>query len=253
MPRNGQSFYIESFGPQDDALIRGVQWLFLVAKASGKSALVVVYQKSNLENITWSQLASLFRCLHKNGRGIYEDVSFDLMTMRNKKYSWDGPALVIYGGQKLLDEVDSLTGAIDVLYIPWAKNDGDRWITTWDATELGKTNSQEISVNLSKVFQIALDLLTQAVNLTTGISHPSDRENAIKILETLIHNGEIARAEDVRQYLIRCSWEPKDAKKVSELTQMLTDGRRPRGSTGNATPSLWDHWQKLANEKIPLS
>lgn len=248
MPRKGKSYYIASQGPDDASLVAGVKWLYQEASTTSKPALVVVSQKQNLENIQWSQFAGLFAALKKQDECTVQAVRFALMTLRSRTWSWDGPALVIYGGQKLLDAVDALAGNIDVLYIPWSGNDGDGWIATWDAQKLGAQGEggPRNTGTLPRVAEVALGRLTSLVNLSTGILHPSDHDQAIRTLETLLHKGELADPELVRQYLVRRGWQPAHAQEVGDLAAKLLDGRRPRGSTGSADERLWALWQERA-------
>jgi len=247
MARQGQSFYIDSYGPEDNALMAGVQWLYREAKSTGKPALIAVSTKRILENTSWSKFSDLFLALKKNERVSFDGVSFSSMTLRKKKSSWDGPVLVIYGGQKLLDAVDSLYGSCDVLYVPWARVEADAWISTWGAKELGKVPDEDnapVEESLNEIVRIALDRLTRLVNLSSGIHHPSDHDQAIRTFETLVHKEQALDAELVRQYLVRNNWQPRHAQDVKELAQKFLDGRRPRGAHGCADEWLWNFLQE---------
>lgn len=248
MPRKGKSYYIGSQGPDDGAIQTGVKWLYQKAQAIGKPALIAVSTKGILENIQWATYATLFIALKRNDEAVVASVQFKLMTLRSKVWRWDGPALVIYGGQGLLDAVDALEGNIDVLYIPWTGNDGDGWIATWNAQKLGGQGEGEArnADVLPRVAEEALARLTRIVNLWTGIGHPGDYDQAVRTIETLIRKGALADAELVRQDLIRRGWQPAHAQKVSDLASKLLDGRRPRGSTGAADERLWALWQEKA-------
>lgn len=252
MPRQGRSFYIDSHGPNPDAVIRGVQWLCREAKDTGEPALIVVTAKPILASMRGPVLGPLFQQLKKEGVVSSGGVTLHLMTLRKKKWSWDGPALVIYGTQDLLDAVDSLDGACDVLLIPWRRDEASAWISTWGATELGKASDEGDEVvqeGLSKIIRIALVRLTSIINLSTGIMNSSDYDQAVRTFETLIRKGEAPDAELVRQYLVKNGWQPKHAKEVRELVQKLLDGRRPRGSTGRADEGLWNLLQEKLDEE----
>ena len=187
MTRKGISHFVSSTGPQDQAIVQGVQWLLAEAKKSGNAGIVAVSTKSNLENIAnWSQLAGLFNQLRQNGTATVQGVQLRLMTLKGTQiYSFDGPILAIYGGQELLDAIDGISGSASVLYIPWGDGDCDQWLQTWGATELGQPASHQQSEPTSGATFIALESLTHGVNLNTGITHPSDRERAIRTLESL--------------------------------------------------------------------
>jgi len=251
MNRKGKSHFVSSVGPQDEAIVRGVQWLLAEAEKSGNVGIIAVSTKGNLDNIAnWSQLADLFNQLRKHGSATVQGVTLKLMTLRDKQtYSFDGPILVVYGGQKLLDAVDGVTGHASVLYIPWSDGDCDQWGQTWHATELGQNVSPEAqqSEPTSGATFVALESLTHQVNLNTGIVHSSDRESAIRTLETLYHKQAPVTPDLIRQQLIRLGWNPKDAGDVEKLAEMIWAGRRPKKSTGKADDGLWDFWNSKAN------
>ncbi|QDU76933.1 hypothetical protein Pan97_39900 [Bremerella volcania] len=173
MTRKGNSHFISSTGPKDQAVIRGVQWLLAEAKQAGNVGIVAVSTKGNLENIAnWTEIAGLFNQLRKSGTATVQGITLQLMTLRgNKTYNFDGPILAIYGGQELLDVVDGISGNASVLYVPWSDGDCDQWVQTWHATELGQDaapETQQSEPTTGAAF-IALDSLTHGVNLNTGI------------------------------------------------------------------------------------
>lgn len=247
MNRKGPSYYIESIGPQEESLVLGFKWLVTEAQKSGNKGLVAVSTKQNLDNFAdWSKLAPLLNQLRKIGVAKSGDITLGLFTGNDTNvHAWDGPILVIYGGQKLLDAVDSISGKASVLYIPWGEGDYSAWAATWGATKLGeqaKASSAHTEPTSGAVF-VALKSLTESVNLSTGIVHPSDRKAAVATLETLFHKNTNISPETIRQQLVRLGWQPKDAAEVKKLAEMIWEGRRPKGSTGKADNSLWDHWQ----------
>lgn len=252
MNRKGPSWYIESTGPQETALMQGFQWLIAEAEKARNKGLVAVSTKQNLENVAnWSQLASVLTQLRQKGVAKIGQVTLGLFTGKDKNvYAWDGPILVIYGGQKLLDAVDSIAGKGSVLYIPWGEGDFSEWAETWGATRLGvqaKVRDLQEEPTSGAAF-IALKCLTDSVNLSTGVVHPRDREAAVRTLETLFHRNAGVNPEAVRQQLVRLGWQPKDAAEVKKLAEMIWDGRRPRGSKGKADDSLWGLWDDCQNK-----
>lgn len=246
MSRTGVSHYIPSSGPNEESLVAGFQWLVSEAKSASNRGLVAVPQKSNLDNIAhWSKLALILTQLKKQGTAQVGGVTLKLFTERDRSvHRWDGPILTIYGGQKLLDAVDAIDGSASVLFIPWIENEQADWAATWNATPLGENPvpGQEAEPT-SGVVLVALRQLSASVNLSTGIVHPSDYEEAVRTLETLFHKQANVTPETIRRQLIRLDWDPKDAKEVKELAEKIWEGRRPKQSTGKADDALWDYWQ----------
>ena len=250
MTRQGQSLYIESVGPMDDAIKLGFKWLIQRCRETSSCGLIAVGGKQNLSNIAnWSDLGPIFTALQKRGQYQKNGVTLLLHTLRKPASSQNGPVLAIYGGQELLDSVDSIYGEMDVLYIPWAENDQADWASTWNASILGDKKSTE-KEPLSGISHIALQSLTNSVNLNTGIVHPCDKEAAVRTLETLFYKGADCNPELIRQQLIRMGWEPEDASSVKVLAEKIWEGRRPRSSTGKPNEDSWGYWLKKleANE-----
>jgi len=250
MPRNRPSYYIESTGPQDEAIITGFRWLIKEAANQNLVGYVAVSMKANLDNIShWSQLASILNSLRQDGVVSVEKVTLHFITSRDRHISTSGPVLVLYGGQDLLDFIDSFQAITSVLYIPWQGQEHADWSATWNATRLGDDESQssEQKEPLSGIAFFALESLTKSVNLSTGITHPSDREQAVRSLETLFHKQAQCDPETIRRQLIRLDWKPSAAAKVKEIAEMIWDGRRPRKSTGRADEGLWKYWNERAS------
>ncbi len=203
--------------------------------------------KQNLLNIAnWSKLAPILRQLHKEEHCEHNSTKLRLFTLKEKAlYSWNGPILVIYGGQKLLDAVDTLTGSASVLYIPWGSEDYSGWVSTWGAQNLlGGTSTPIPSDPANDVLFYALKGLTDYVNLRTGIINSSDKEQAVRTLETLYHNNAKVEPEQIRQRLVRLGWNPKHAADVKKLAEMIWEGRRPKGSSGKGNEDLWSYWER---------
>lgn len=253
MPRSGKSFYIENVGPHDGPLTQGLQWMIQSAQESGEG-LVAVNQPQNLGNLSWSSHASVFNALASAGKCSVGGVALSLMTLRSKDiYHWDGPILVVYGSAKIRDAVDSLDGKGDVLLVPWDREEAQSWIDTWGANELGSAETDPPApsprnTGLPQVVTSALGRLTQIVNLSTGIVHPSDKQAAVETLETLYHKGAGVTPEQIRQQLVRSGWRPDGANDVKKLAEMIWSGRRPKTSTGHANESLWQSWIKENEE-----
>ena len=251
MPRNRPSYYIGSTGPQDEAIITGFRWLINEAANQNQVGYVAVSRKANLDNIShWSQLAPILNSLSKYGVVQVQNVTLNLITPRDRyMFTSKGPVLAIYGGQSLLDIIDSNPDVTCALYIPWQGQEHADWSATWNATRLDSDEPQpsEQKEPLSGVAFFALESLTKIVNLSTGITHPSDREHAIRCLETLFHKNAQCNPETIRRQLVRLRWQPSDAAKVKEIADMIWNGRRPKKSTGRADEELWNYWIEMTS------
>ena len=246
MTRYRPSYYIKSSGPQDAALVRGMQWLVGEAQSANQTGVVAVSQLMNLTNVAqWSQLAPFFHELRNRRQATITGVSIELFTLKTQDMENEtAPVLVVYGGRRLLKAVDALMRVPSVLYIPWQGTEHEDWAATWGASDLDAEEQVAQREPLSGVACTAINELTQIVNLATGIAHPSDYEQAVKTLETLYRKGAACTPETIRQQLIRLDWQPEDADRVKSLAEKIWQGRRPRSSTGQADDALWENWNR---------
>jgi hypothetical protein len=261
MSRSGRSYFIESTGADEPALVKGFNWLLAEAKVSGNRGLIAVSQKSNLDNIArWSSFAPVLLQLKKQGTANFSTVTLQLFTLGNHSvYNWSGPILVVYGGQKLLDAVDSIEGSVSVLYIPWLENEYADWVTTrnaipWMSTGNAKPQMKrraEAMELTSGVVLVALQRLTEGVNLNTGISHGSDYTRTVKYLETLFRKNADVTPELIFRHLMTLrdaegrGWRSEDATEVKNLAEKIWAGKSVKESTGVADERIWAYWLGL--------
>lgn len=213
------------------------------AKRTTGSALIVVSTMQTLKNVAgWSKLGPLFDELAKSKSATYDGVKFEVYASRQSRYSWDGPAVVLYGSQDLLDSVDALHGNIPTLSVSWIPDDHRNWVATWGAADLDNPAGAAKPTKPTHIADVALNALHGTVNVSTGISHPSDYKLAVRVLETLYHKNVAITHEEIRQRLIQLGWHPKSASKVSELAEKIFAGRRVKESKNVADERLWTYW-----------
>jgi len=150
----------EVFGlqPKERAIIVGFSWLNrLATDPANRNALVAIDQIQVAENasrvLTQLLPGKAFDEFKKGQAVSVLSASVTLMTKRKHPTTWDGPVLVIYPSEDLLNVVDSIEGVTDVLIVPWQPLDQDApvaaWIARWTAmpilpqtqTTTGKANS----------------------------------------------------------------------------------------------------------------
>lgn len=70
----------------------------------------------------------------------------------------------------------------------------------------------------------ALNSLTGAVNLATGLTHPNDRNRAIETFLILRQHGIILLREEIEAWALRNNWKPEDADQLGSLAQQIGNG-----------------------------
>lgn len=158
-----------------------------------------------------------------------ESCVLELRTLRDLRRS--GPVtavLAVYFDSDMLDEVDALPQLRFVIVVPWTNAGVAEWIRTWDPTVHGSATAVAAPpLASSPVVASALRHLTQIVNVSTGISHPSDREATEALFWYLRKAGEWAPLEEMRRWLVRNGWKPGDADEVVAVAEKTESRRSP--------------------------
>lgn len=88
-----------------------------------------------------------------------------------------------------MNKLDDAIGAQAIVYLPWNDTDGKNWRATWGAQIVGATTAPAPTVSLPEPVEEALQSLTQAVNLGTGLNHPSDKKHAERTTRSCVRKG----------------------------------------------------------------
>ncbi len=241
-------------GAYRQAIMEGFAWLTEMAKkdTSKSYALLAVVTQSNLRGYVSSVIGEKTVTSLAKGDDVTINgiVRLSLLTERKVMYSWNGPVLAIYPTKKLLDKIDSLSGATDVLVIPWTLQEVEYWIDTWTAIELGSAPQVEARIPFSNpLVEAALEALTNRVNLSTGILHPSDRAATIDLFRILRDSGISYDPDEIRAWLVRYGWKPRDADDVKKVSEAILARKALRGQRHAWSDNILDILRERAGQK----
>ena len=239
MPRNKRNtFYIDITKKENEiTIIEGVKWLLAIMDQFNHSTgLLAIPVKKLLDNrsVITTALNKLDRTIVKeflknNKVQFSSRVELILFTEKIRIYNFTGPILAIFPTKKLLDKLDDLYGVTDILVIPWYMDEVREWIRTWAARELGDVEQKESKIKLNQEVVEALEELTEAVNLSTGIGHPSDRRKAIETFEKLVMQNISFDPMNIRAWLVaEGGWQTRYADEVVRIAKIINEGRKPR-------------------------
>lgn len=228
-----QRFWINTTGPDLDALREGFRWLNATATA-GHRGLVAVVAKNTLGGVITEVLGeSITKALAKGDEiRLPGGGSMRLMTERSIPHAWRGDVvLAIHPPPSLLDVIDGLPGVTAVLVIPWSASDVELWRKAWNPIELGAPAAATVAAPppaAPSVLERTMEALSKRVNISTGITHPSDKQTAIALLLALKEVGAPFSSDEVRVSLRQRGWDPKDANSVGDLAERILGGARIR-------------------------
>ncbi len=276
--RQRNSLYIDTFGPDNDAVERGFQWLCQAAAGQDNlSGTIAVLVLGNLNGVIRDVLGEeITRPLAKdkkikllyaaNEAETEIDLSLLFLRMRSVRLI-SGPVLAFYPNKDMLDMIDDMRAVTDVLIVPWlpvndatamtsslplsVDQDVKHWLNTWQAQILdAPTGDASPPPFYDPVVESALKALTCRVNLSTGIAHPGDERVAIATFKLLRNEGYTLDSEAIRGWLIRHNWRSKDSDAVSTLVQKIVQGKRVGSrAVRNTGPyekgmlDLWKNWE----------
>lgn len=126
--------------------------------------------------------------------------------------------LAFYISSDDLNVIDSLRGTQAAIFVPWLDTDGVAWQRTWNAEVPGQP-TVETAPALDPTVEAGLRNLTSHINLSTGLSHPSDMRDAKKLFSDLRASRVAYDPADIRVWAVRNGWRPDDA---DELMQLAT-------------------------------
>jgi hypothetical protein len=121
-----------------------------------------------------------------------------------------------------------------IIAVPWTIEGLKKWLTSNNPTDLrSKKSFLKKHIELDCILKIALDILTDGINLTTGLSHSRDEELAKTYIRTLYryHNSAL-KIDLILGYLTaQKHWQYKDAKQLVGYIEKLKLGQSFKGGS----------------------
>jgi hypothetical protein len=137
-----------------------------------------------------------------------------------KQVSSHGPydiVIALYLSQRDFNALDSIRAAKAIVYLPWLEEEGRSWLSIWSPTIWGPSTWAEPVVSIPAVVERELQRLTNSINMSTGLGHPSDKSNAKRTISELVKNGHLVVGEDIRRWAIKNGWQPKYAEDLKKM------------------------------------
>lgn len=240
------SYFTRSEGPDEKNAEEAFSWLVENCKPLG---IMAVPGLANLNGIILKIIGEdAVESLKRQGKMAIPGGEILLITERKLLYdAKNSPILAFYPSSKFLDVIDSIPNASALLVVPWLFKEVQPWIKAWSATELGQQPSASASLLRSKTVEQALKDLTASVNLSTGITHPSDRNAAIQTFEILKAANEPFSPDEVKAWLVgKGGWKATDAQEVAELVQKILEGKKLKTTSRVWVDNILEIWKKAA-------
>lgn len=249
--RERNRYYIHTEGIDENAMRLAFAWLLESVKRSetAVSALLAIPVKANLRGIISKVIGERIARELASGKAVplsQSSSELRLITQRSKLTSWrGGPVLAAYPTKELLDMLDDMRMITEILVVPWRLAEVQYWIDTWTPLEIRSSAPAPRAISVKNPVVVeALKTLTQTVNLSTGISHPSDRLATIDLFRRLKEAGEHFDPSEVRAWLVsQGGWNSQDADQVKSIAESILAGKRLRSSGKFWADNIVEQWQ----------
>lgn len=181
--------------------------------------------------------------------GIKQDgIIFKIETLRTlSDYSLNDRVIAAFGltSEELLkiEDYDNVKG---ILGHSWLKDGLLKWAQTWDNVQELTTNSKISAFPLPPIeVQKAFDDLTFSINMSTGISHPSDEELCKTYLRALKKYSINLNEEEILAYLMRIKgWSYNKSKDVISIISKINLGKSFNGGSKTGLQNHIKRWRK---------
>jgi hypothetical protein len=252
-PRETERVFVDCEGPDDKALADAFRWLVQEVERRQLPGVIVTYAKSNAENLS-RVLGERGAAALIAGRSLpVKTQTVSLVTVTKRlPYSLRGSVVLsVWLDDKHLSALDDAQPAA-ICAVPWIPDSIQKWRRSWNPRELrkGLPSAPEVAIDNAVVIE-ALQSLTVSVNLSTGLSHPSDRDDAIHTFRALRHGREAYDPAAVRAWAVQNGWSATGADELQEIAQGVLEGKRfrTREPAGRSSESL-AYWRKRARGAI---
>lgn len=165
---------------------------------------------------------------------------------KNKYFSGNHDLVLAFGMDKEdLEVLDDYYGIEYIVAIPWLKDKTAPWIERWNVREItGKQYDKNVS-EVSDIVKVAMTELSSVINMSTGISHPSDNNRAKTYIRALYKYEPELDAEAVVSYLVTgLGWTSSHANDVGKLITTLNEGRYFRGGEKTGLQDYYKRWKE---------
>ncbi|HKU54867.1 MAG TPA: hypothetical protein VJP60_05850 [Rhizomicrobium sp.] len=107
---------------------------------------------------------------------------------------------------KAMAKIDDSWDAQAILYMPWVPAEGQAWQAIWKPETIGPSTSAPPPDRLSPKVVAALERLSRHINLGTGLSHPSDKAHAVRVIANLRAEGHSFDPAEIKRWALRHAW-----------------------------------------------
>ena len=247
-------FYLDTEGNDDQAYLSALKFACELASSDTDINRIVLYIASK-DNTGWFERLFDSQMVKQLFQGAqFNDcpavVKFETrITYEKFKYGRSNDIVICCGmdSDELL-KIDDYSSVKYIIAIPWLRQFNEKWIRTWNAVNImegNNSNELEQYPEPSCIAKKAMESLSRSINMSTGITHPSDNELAKTFIRALHKYEPELNPDIIGAYLVRVlKWDTRHAKKIETLIETLNEGRYFRGGEKTGLQNCYKLWKK---------
>jgi len=218
-----------------DALADGFnKVLELCISLSHNAVILHLPIKNHLRQLSNLLGQTTIRRLNKDNYSSWNRITFNLNTERLEISDWtEDIVLSLYPTSRMIDNLNNLNRAKAIVFVPGIERERAEWIKTWNPEIIGGAQENVGSLELDPRLERALVSLTSMINLSTGLTHSSDRESTIQLLRILHRKRIQLNPNNLRIWALQNGWNSDGANQLQDYAQGVLEGRQYRTSGVN--------------------
>ena len=218
-------FLFKNEGPNDQVIVNALRHASEISTQSNNKSIHIIFpHKANFESTNLGKIINQIFGAGSAKKLCKGETLGNLDFILPSKISFNnssGTILAIYCTPDDMNKIDSNSSANSIIFVSYLLEEADIWENTWYNNGLDIIHgepSQQIEI-LSEEITSALKRLTSIVNLSTGLTHPSDQKHAQRIFKELQEKGYKADEQAVANWAIANGWNASHLSDLKKLTK----------------------------------
>ncbi|KTF10357.1 hypothetical protein [Pseudoalteromonas sp. H103] len=215
-------FIVENTGPNQGNLELAFYTALEVCKGMSLTNIIIVFptkqgfKNSIVANLLGKQATKTI--LDGGTVNAIDDIKLSFRTPKSiAKFSNNEVIFAIYTSENDMNLVDSARSEA-IVFLPWREDEGKDWLAIWNPKIIGPTTWAIDTDALSSEAQEVILRLGRSINMSTGLTHPSDKDLAKRLFSSLRNTNSLT-PELVKRFAIQNGWEPLRAQELAVFSE----------------------------------
>jgi hypothetical protein len=141
------------------------------------------------------------------------------------------------------EQLDGATGIEAMAAVPWNEVDIEVWRAARGARDLlGNIEIPSSNLDIDPIVRVALETINLLINVSTGVTNPRDRAQAIHVFRTLRKHGHNAPSDVAQLWAMSNGWSASDARDLAGLAEGVNNGRAYQVGPYMLSENLYEQW-----------